>query len=123
MMRIDTEHVEVEVFDLIIEFCEYVPPCRGKAKVPKNIEKSKVTLYTPLLSDKISFEGPRLAQILMLKLEDWDLTNTEQFPHLVTDQLMHRILHKTTKVTSLEPQKWLKGVDKAGLLNLLLVPH
>lgn len=26
-------------------------------------------------------------------------------------------------MTKLEPRKWLKGVDKAGLLNILWVPH
>ena len=36
---------------------------------------------------------------------------------------MHRILHKTTRMTALEPWKWLKGMDKAGMLNLLWVSH
>ena len=36
---------------------------------------------------------------------------------------MHHIIHKTTGVTMLELRKWLKGVDKAGLLNLVWVLH
>ena len=47
----------------------------------------------------------------------------KSFPHLATYQLMHRVFHKNTRVTVLELRKWLKGVDKLGLLNLLWVPH
>lgn len=47
----------------------------------------------------------------------------EHFPHLVTNQLMHHVFHKNTGATTLEPRKWLKGMHKAGLLNLLWVPH
>ena len=76
-LGIDTEDIEVEGFDPITKFPEYVPPCRGKAKVPKEIDESKATLYTPLLPDKIVFGGLNLVWILMLKLEDWDLADTE----------------------------------------------
>jgi len=44
----------------------------------------------------------------------------ERFPHLVTDQLMHHVFHNDSGVTTLEPRKWVKGVDKAGLLNMFL---
>jgi len=56
-------------------------------------------------------------------LEDWDLADMDQFPHLAIDQLMHHIFYKDSGVTTLEPRKWVKGVDKAGLLNMLWVPH
>ena len=36
---------------------------------------------------------------------------------------MHHVFHKNTGVTALELRKWLKGMDKVGLLNLLWVPH
>ena len=36
---------------------------------------------------------------------------------------MHHIIDTTTGMTALEPRKWLRGVDKACLLNLLWVSH
>ena len=58
-----------------------------------------------------------------MELEDWDLADTEKFPHLAIKQLMHCVVHTTTRMTALELGKWLKGVEKAGLLNPLWVPH
>jgi len=36
---------------------------------------------------------------------------------------MTRIFYKYSGVTTLEPRPWIKGVDKAGLLNQLWVSH
>ena len=36
---------------------------------------------------------------------------------------MHQIIDMNTGITTLEPQRWLKGVEEAGLLNLLWVEH
>lgn len=36
---------------------------------------------------------------------------------------MRRIVHTTIGMSALESWKWLSGVDKVGLLNLLWVPH
>lgn len=59
----------------------------------------------------------------ILKLEYWELAYHEKFPHPATEQLMCRIIDTTMGMTALEPWRWLKGVEKAGLLNLLWVPH
>lgn len=64
-----------------------------------------------------------MTHIPHLKLEDWDLTDAEHFPHLVTDTLMHRVFYKVFGVIALDPRQWIKGVDKVGLLNLLWVSH
>jgi len=72
-------------------------------KVPKYIDESKTPLQTPLLSDKIVFDGPRLARVPLLKLADWDLADHEKFPHLATEQLMHRIIDTNTRMTGFEP--------------------
>lgn len=36
---------------------------------------------------------------------------------------MDHVFHKTIGVIALEPWEWLRGMDKAVLLNLLWVPH
>ena len=76
------EDVDVEGFDLISKILEYIPPHRGKTKVPNDIDESKVTLHTPLLLDKIAFEGPCLGHVPHLKLEDWDLDDMKHFTNL-----------------------------------------
>ncbi len=99
-IEMDTKDVEVEGFDPICKLPEYIPPRRGKTKVSKDIYESKVTLHTPLLPDQIVFEGLCLGCVPILKLEDRDLEDTEWFPHLAMDQLMHRVFHKKTRVTA-----------------------
>jgi len=105
---VEMEEVEIEGLDPISKLLEYIPPCRGKTKVPKDIDESKVTLYTPLLPNKIVFEGLHLGRVPLLKLEDWDLADMDHFPHLTTEKLMHYVFHKNIGVTTLEPRKWLK---------------
>lgn len=106
------EDVDVEGSDLISKLPKYIPPRRGKANIPKGIDESKVTLHTPLLQNNITFHRPCLAHIPLLNLEDWDLGDTKHFPHLAIDQFMHRVFHKDNCVTTIEPRKWIKGVDK-----------
>lgn len=122
-LGVEVEDVELEGSNPITKFPEYIPPCKGKTKVWKDIDERKVTLHIPLLLDEIVSEGPRLGRVSLLKLEVWDLADTKKLLHLVTEQLMHRIVHTTTRMTALEPRKWIKGVDKASLLNLLWVSH
>lgn len=83
-LGVEVEDIEVECSAPITKLPEYVPPGKGKTKVSKDIDESKVTLHIPLLLDEISFEGPYLGQVPLLKLEYWDLADTEKFPHLVT---------------------------------------
>ena len=63
---------------------ECVPPHKLKSKVPKDIDEIKTPLKTPLLPNEITFDGPHLAPVPILKLEDWDLVNHEKFLHLET---------------------------------------
>ena len=48
----------------------YVPPWKGKAKVPKDLDERKISQQTPLLLDNIIFEGTHLGRVLSLKFED-----------------------------------------------------
>lgn len=102
---------------------DYIPLCKGKVKVPKDLDPRKFLLNTPLLPDNITFEGPRLARIPHLKLEHWDLVDHEKFPHLATENYMKRVFYKESGVTALELVEWIRGVDQSGLLNLLWVSH
>ena len=85
---VEEEDVEMEVetqgADPLTRLPAYVPPQKGKAKVPKDIDERKSSLQTPLLPDDIIFEGAHVGQVPMLKFEGWDLPDHEKFPHLVT---------------------------------------
>ena len=95
----EEEDVEMEVetqgTDPLTRFPAYVPPRKGKERVPKDIDESKSSLQTPLLPDDIIFEGAHLVRVPGIKFEDWDLMNHENFPHLATAQLMR--LKKTQR--------------------------
>lgn len=54
----EVEEVEVEGSKPITKLPKYVPSHKGKNKVLKDIDESKVALHTPLLPNKIVFEGP-----------------------------------------------------------------
>lgn len=100
---------------------EYVPSWKGKVKVPKDLDATKSALQTALLLDGIMFEGLALGSEPAMKFEDWDLVDSEKFPHLETNNLMKQ--SKEGSVTMLEPRKWLHDVEKADLLQLLWIPN
>lgn len=58
-----TEEIDIEGVDLISKLPKYIPPCRGKVNIPKDPNKGNCILNTPLLPQKIAFEGPRLVRI------------------------------------------------------------
>lgn len=58
-----------------------------------------------------------------MKFEHWDLTDHEKFPHLVTKKLMCEKINAMAGMIELDPHKWLRGVEKVGLLKLLWVLH
>ena len=122
-VAVKVEEVETQGVDPITRLLEYVPLCEPKTKVSRDINESKTPLQTPLLLAKIVFDRLCLARVPLLKLEDWDLADNEKFPHLATKQLMHCIIDTNSAMTALELWRWLRGVDKAGLLNLIWVPH
>lgn len=77
----------------------------------------------PLLPKQDPFEGPWLARVPLLKMEDWDLTDHAKFPHLAPDKYMRRVYYVESSVTALEMKEWVCGVEHSGLLNLPWLPH
>lgn len=118
-----TEDIDVEVLEPITKFSNHIPPYKGKAKVTKGPNFDKFVISTPLLPEQVPFEGLRLAWISLLKMDDWDLEDHEQFPYLMTTKYMKCIYYSDSCVTKLEMLEWIRGVDNSGFLNLLWVPH
>lgn len=86
----EEEDVEEDIQSLhsAVKLPAYVPLRKGKTKVQKDLDATKSSLQTPLLPNGIIFEGTHLGRIPTIKFEDWDLTNSEKFPHLEMETLM-----------------------------------
>lgn len=142
VVNIETNEEEKELEVLIIEYDEdegveeetkpvhpptklpaYISPRNGKAKVLKDLDQRKSSIQTSLFPDDMIFEGTHLRRVPSLKFDDLDLTDHEKFPHLETMQLMKPKQNTVAGVNELEQRKWLRRVEKAGLLNLLWVSH
>lgn len=117
------EDIDIDKVDHILKLPEYIPSCQGKVKVLKDLDEGQFLLNTPLLPENITFQGSRLVCIPHLKLEYWDLGDIEWFPQLAIDTFVKQFFYKEFGVTMLELVEWIRGVNKAGLLNLLWVPH
>lgn len=64
------EDIDIEGVDPISKLPKYIPRRKGKVKVPKDPDVGQFSLNTPLILKNITFEGPRLARVSHLKLED-----------------------------------------------------
>jgi len=118
-----TEDIDAEGIEPITKFLEYIPPRKGKMKVSNDPDSEQFIIHTPLLPEKITFEGMCLAHVPLLKMEDWDLADHESFPHLTIENYMRRVYYKDSGVTELGSDEWIHRVEQSGLLNLLWVPH
>jgi len=105
------EELDTKEIEHVSHFPVYIPPWKGKTKVTKDLDSRKFLVLTPLLLEQVEFEGTTLAWIAMLKMEDWDLTNHERFPHFATKKYMMKIYYEETRVTQLELMKWVRGVE------------
>ena len=106
---------------LYSEISTYIPSRKGKAKVPRDLDAIKTSLQTPLLPDGINFEVSPLGQAATMKFKDWDLADSDKFPHLTMESLMTQKLGGS--LITLELRKWLRSVQKAELLHLQWIPH
>jgi len=70
------------------ELPKYVPPWKGRVNLPKDLDAIKSTFNTPFLRIGVLFEGSVVGHVPTMKFEDWDLADSEKFPHLETSQLM-----------------------------------
>lgn len=83
-------------------------------KVPNDLDSNKFLIHTPLLWGEITFEALNLPRFPLLKIEDWDLVDHEQFPHLVNENYMRRVYYQDSGVTELETVEWIHGVNNPG---------
>lgn len=112
---------DIQIVCATTKLPKYVPPWKGRVKVPKDLDTISNTFNTPSLPEGVLFEGMDVGGIPSMKFEDWDLVDSEKFPHLETSKLMEQSTEGV--VTTLQPWTWLCGVEEAMLLHLLSIPH
>ena len=67
--------------------------------------------------------GTMTGKIDQLKYADHDTNDHEKFPQFAPGTYLHSVCYQETSVTLLEVKQWAAGLDKAGLLKMLDVPH
>src|SRR5713226_1225746 len=58
-----------------------------------------------------------------LKYVDHDTNAQGKFPQFAPGTYLHSVRYQETSATLLEVKQWAAGLDKAGLLKMLDVPH
>ena len=62
--------VDTQARHSVTKLPTYVPPRKGKAKVPKDLDETKSLLQTLLLPNGITFEGTHLGRVPTMKFVD-----------------------------------------------------
>ena len=79
----------------LVRWTKYVPPSKGKANVPTNLDDVDNILITPSLPKEVPLKGMVTGRILTMKFVDWDLADTDKFPHLAISELMKQSVEGT----------------------------
>lgn len=71
------EHIQSVHFEM--KFTMYIPLRKGKDKIPKDLDATKISLQTSLLPNRIIFEGSHMGRVPTMKFEYWNLMGSENF--------------------------------------------
>jgi hypothetical protein len=64
-----------------------------------------------------------LGKIVGLKFIDHDIIDAQKFPELARENYLRTRIIPGTREILLETQEWVMGLEKAGIFNLLEIPH
>ena len=67
--------------------------------------------------------GSMIGKIDRLKYSDHDTNDHGKFPQFEPAEYMHRVKYPEHDVTLLEVKPWAAGLENAGLLKVLDIPH
>ena len=68
--------------------------------------------------ENIPVEGEMFEKVPQLRMEDWDITDTDKFPKLALEIYLDHVQYEGG-IVRLEPKIWVLGLHKVGLLNSL----
>ena len=99
----------------------YLPPVRLGVQLPR--QTKKFTLRTPSLPPGVQLVGTMTGKIDRLKYVDHDTNDHGKFPQFAPGTYLQSVRYQNTGATLLEVKQWAVGLDQAGLLKMLDVPH
>ena len=99
----------------------YIPPLRPRFKPPRR--SKQFTISTPSLPLGVQLVGTMTGKIDWLKYADHDTSGRGKFPQFAPGTYLHFVKYDETRETLLEVKRWAAGLDQAGLLKMLDVPH
>ena len=99
----------------------YLPPIRPRVQLPQRTKK--FTLRTPSLALGVQLVGTMTGKVDRLKYVDHDTNDHGKFPQFAPGTYFHFFHYPETGATLLEVKQWATGLDRAGLLKMLNVPH
>ena len=116
-----TEVPLAEDENIALKHPPYLPPVRPGVQPPWRI--NKFTLRTPSLPPGVQLVGTMTWKVDRLKYVDHDTNDHGKFPQFAPGTYLHSIHYPKTGATLLEAKQWAAGLDRAGLLKMLNVPH
>lgn len=83
----------------------YFPPRKPNAKLVKDSKDVKYETFTPLLPEKVPFEGQLLGKIPQLKFTNSDFNDWNKYPHFAPSRYLNQVQYLEIRVIKLETYK------------------
>ena len=99
----------------------YLPPVRPGVQPPR--QTAKFTLRTPSLPQGVQLVRTMTGKIDRLKYVDHDTNDRGKFLQFAPRKYLHSVHYPEAGMTLLEVKRCAAGLEQAGLLKMLNVPH
>ena len=99
----------------------YLPPIQPGVQLPRRTKK--FTLRTPSLPQGVQLVETMTGKIDQLKYADHDMNDRGKFLQFTPGKYLHSVHYLEAGTTLLEVKQWVVGLEQAGLLKMLNVPH
>jgi hypothetical protein len=77
----------------------------------------------PRIPKGVQVESQLLGHVGKLKYSDHDITNETRYPQLTPRVFMQNIVVNQLGEMISQPNQWVVGLDRTGILGLLKLPH
>jgi hypothetical protein len=110
--------VNANIIPSIIPY--YIPPLAGMVScdsVPRDFDYTFITAY---LLKGICAVGPQLGQIMMLKINDFNLGDCKNYDIISPHKYL---IKKKGNKSNIIPQPWTMDIARSTILNVMKIPH